>query len=401
MSYRVSGYKKILLAAALSIIALTLAASLALAASEDDIDQKIKQQESEYNKIQRQISSNKRKLSETTRKEKDVTKQIEVLSQKITLTQQRVNVVNLKVKRLHGNIAKLTKDIWNAEKRISYIQDILSTRLVSMYKYGGVAEFNLLLSANGAQEALSTSYLLSKMAERDQALIKDLFEQKRSLQEIKTKLNTERSNYEKQGVILKGQKKELNAAADDRNALLSKVRKDKALYMAEQAELLRASKELQATVKKLLAEKRRINAARNPGKKETVYYKGGRLQWPAQGSISSTFGTRIHPVFKTKITHTGLDISAPKGTPVVAADSGEVLYTGWMRGYGQVIIVDHGANLTTVYAHLSQIECKEGAKVSRGATIGRVGSTGVATGNHLHFEVRVNGDAVDPMRYLR
>ena len=105
--------------------------------------------------------------------------------------------------------------------------------------------------------------------------------------------------------------------------------------------------------------------------------------------------------FKTKINHTGLDISAPKGTEVTAADAGEVLYTGWMRGYGQVIIIDHGGNLTTVYAHLSKIECTEDQKVSRGTTIGRVGSTGIATGNHLHFEVRVNGDAVNPMRYLK
>lgn len=367
----------------------------------DDINVQLKQQEGEYNKIQRQISSNRRKLNETTKKEKNVTKQIEVLSQKITLTQQRVNVVNLKVKKLHMNITKLTKDIWNAEKRIAYIQQILSTRLVSIYKYGGVAEFNLLLSAKGAQEALSTSYLLSKMAEQDQALIKDLFEQKSSLLGIQTKLKSEQQNYQKQGVILKGQKKELDVAANDRNTLLSKVRKDKALYIAEQEELLKASRELQATVKKLLAEKRRINAAKNPGKKEVVYYKGGRLQWPAQGTISSQFGTRVHPIFKTKITHTGLDISAPKGTPVVAADSGEVLYTGWMRGYGQVIIVDHGANLTTVYAHLSQIGCKEGERVARGAPIGQIGSTGVATGNHLHFEVRVNGDAVNPMKYLR
>lgn len=99
--------------------------------------------------------------------------------------------------------------------------------------------------------------------------------------------------------------------------------------------------------------------------------------------------------------HTGLDISGSTGDPVRAAESGEVLYAGWLRGYGQVIILDHGRDLTTVYAHLSKIEVNEGEKVSRGEQIGRVGSTGIATGPHLHFEVRVNGKAVNPMGYLK
>ncbi len=366
-----------------------------------DIDKQIASQEREYKKIQQQISGTKKKISETARKEKNVSRQIEELSQKITLTQQRVNVVNLRVKRLQNNIVRLTGEISDTDTGIQRTQKLLRQRIVSIYKYGGITEFNLLLSSRGAQEAISTSYLLGKIADQDQKLINSLAEQKDRLTNAQRKLMEDQQNYKEQGNVLKVQHKELNAAANERNALLAKVKKDKALYMHEQEELLRASKELQSTVKRLLAQKRALKAKKNPTKKEVVYYKGGRLAWPTQGSISSVFGTRVHPVFKTKINHTGLDISAPKGTPVSAADTGEVLYTGWMRGYGQVIIIDHGGDLTTVYAHLSRIECAEDQKVSRGSVIGRVGSTGVATGNHLHFEVRVNGNAVNPMRYLR
>ncbi|MDR3321920.1 MAG: M23 family metallopeptidase, partial [Synergistaceae bacterium] len=129
-------------------------------------------------------------------------------------------------------------------------------------------------------------------------------------------------------------------------------------------------------------------------------YKGGRLAWPLRGAITSPYGSRIHPVFKTRTTHTGLDIDGNKGDPVRAAADGEILYTGWLRGYGQVVIIDHGGNLTTVYAHLSGIDTTENAKIKTGDKIGRVGSTGVATGNHLHFEVRVNGNTTDPLTYL-
>lgn len=368
---------------------------------EDDLDIQIKRQEEEYQKIQKRISTTKKKLSETTKKEKTVTQQIEILSQKITVTQQKVNVVTLKVKKIHQNIVKLSSEIVDKNRRIAEVEELLKQRLISIYKYGGVTEFNLLLSSQGAEDALANSYLLGKIAEQDQELINELKFQKQKLNETQEQLKAQKVSLESHGKELKTQTNELKGAANERNAILARVRKDKDLYMAQQNELLRASKELQAKVKKLLAEKRALAAKKHPGKPQTVYYRGGRLAWPVQGTISSTFGTRVHPIFKTKITHTGLDISAPKGTPVKAADTGEVLFTGWLSGYGHVVILDHGGNLTTVYAHLSNIECTEGVKVNRGGIIGRVGSTGVATGNHLHFETRVNGDAVNPMRYLQ
>lgn len=367
---------------------------------EDDLDMQIKKQEEEYRRIQKQISTTKKKLTETTRREKTVTQQIEVLSQKITITQQKVNVVTLKVKKIHKNIVNLSNEIVDKNKRIAEVEELLRHRLVSIYKYGGVTDFNLLLSSQGAEDALANSYLLGKIAEQDQQLINELKFQKQKLSETQEQLKSQKLSLESHGKELKTQTSELKGAANERNAILARVRKDKDLYMAQQNELLRASKELQATVKRLLSEKRKLAAQKHPGKPQTVYYRGGRLAWPVHGTITSTFGTRIHPIFKTKITHTGLDISAPNGTPVNAADTGEVLFTGWLSGYGNVVILDHGGNLTTVYAHLSRIECTEGAKVNRGSTIGRVGATGVATGNHLHFETRVNGDAVNPMRYL-
>ena len=400
--------KKIRLIALLSVAALLCASFSAFAAPKTaaQIEAEIKQQEREFQKIQSQMSKVNRNIKEKQRQEKNVTQQIGVLSQKITVTQQKVNVVSLKMKKVQNNIFVLANNIKEANKNIGAAQEILKKRLINIYKYGGVAEFNLLLSSQGAEDALANSYLLGKIAEQDQKLINDLVEQKRRLTMTQEELRKEHLRLKGQNNELKQQNKELKSAADERNALLAKVRKDKKLFMAEQAELLRASQEMQAAIKKLLAEKKRLRDEANRKQGKTVrptpnYYKGGRLAWPVQGTISSQFGTRVHPVFKTKVTHTGLDISAPKGTPVKAADPGEILYTGWMRGYGQVVIIDHGGDLTTVYAHLSKIETTEDAKVSRQTVIGRVGSTGVATGNHLHFEVRVNGNAVNPMKYLQ
>lgn len=402
-------HAKIIRLIALFFVAVLFCAPLpALAAAKTaaEIEAEIKQQEREFQKIQSQMSKVNKNIKEKQRQEKNVAEQIGVLSQKITVTQQKVNVVSLKMRKVQNNIFVLSNNIKEANKNIGAAQEILKKRLVNIYKYGGVAEFNLLLSSQGAEDALANSYLLGKIAEQDQKLINDLVEQKRRLTMTQEELRKEHLRLKGQNNDLKQHNKELKSAADERNELLSKVRRDKKLFIAQQAELLRASQEMQAAIKKLLAEKKRLRdeANRKKGKPSTPtpnYYKGGRLAWPVQGTINSPFGTRIHPVFKTKITHTGLDIGAPKGTPVKAADAGEVLYTGWMRGYGQVVIIDHGGDLTTVYAHLSKIDTAEDAKVTRQTVIGRVGSTGVATGNHLHFEVRVNGNAVDPMKYLK
>ncbi|MEG1837004.1 MAG: peptidoglycan DD-metalloendopeptidase family protein [Synergistaceae bacterium] len=366
-----------------------------------EIEEQIRRQEEEYDKLQKQIKNTNKKISETNKKEKHVTQQIEVLSQRITLTQQRVNVVNLKVVRVQNNISKLTRDIYTREQEIEKIKVLLRERLITIYKFGGITEFNLLLSSNSALDVLNNSYLLSKIAKEDQRLISTLDDEVNTLTKIHNKLKSEKGKYEEHREELKEKGKELKNVAEERNQILRRVRQEKEEYLAQQREFLKASKELQAKVRMLIDQKRRLNAQKNKGQPQVVYYKGGRLQWPAQGRITSTFGTRIHPVFKTKTTHTGLDIAAPHGTPVYAANAGEVLYTGWMRGYGQVIIIDHGGDLTTVYAHLSKIVCRDEQKIRRGEIIGNIGSTGVATGNHLHFEVRVNGNAVNPMGYLR
>ena len=125
----------------------------------------------------------------------------------------------------------------------------------------------------------------------------------------------------------------------------------------------------------------------------------GRLKPPVAGRITSGFGMRRHPILGGMRMHTGVDIAAPHGTPIRASGDGVVIDTGWHSGYGQTIIISHGGNLSTLYAHCSSISAREGQKVKQGDVIGRVGATGLATGPHVHFEVRVNGACVDPLKY--
>ncbi|MGF1597645.1 MAG: peptidoglycan DD-metalloendopeptidase family protein [Acidimicrobiales bacterium] len=124
------------------------------------------------------------------------------------------------------------------------------------------------------------------------------------------------------------------------------------------------------------------------------------FQWPIVGRVSSPYGYRIHPIYRTRKLHSGLDVAAPRGTPIASTSSGTVIFAGVRGGYGNTVIVDHGGGITSLYAHLSQIGSSEGASVDRGDVIGHVGATGTATGNHLHLEIRVGGEPVDPAPYL-
>ncbi|HEX8097169.1 MAG TPA: M23 family metallopeptidase, partial [Pyrinomonadaceae bacterium] len=123
--------------------------------------------------------------------------------------------------------------------------------------------------------------------------------------------------------------------------------------------------------------------------------------WPVRGNLTDGFGGRYNPFggYSTEF-HAGQDIATASGTPVAATADGKVIFAGWQNGYGQVVVVDHGGGLTTRYGHLSRIEAGEGRTVSRGEILGRVGSTGRSTGPHLHYEVRINDDPVNPLRYL-
>ena len=126
----------------------------------------------------------------------------------------------------------------------------------------------------------------------------------------------------------------------------------------------------------------------------------GRFMWPCRGEITSYFGWRTHPIFGTTKYHSGMDIAVDYGTPIMAADSGTVIYSGWLGGYGYAVMIDHGSGLVTLYAHNQSLNVYEGQYVTKGTCISYAGSTGYSTGTHCHFEVRLHGEVTEPLNYL-
>ncbi|HVF20882.1 MAG TPA: peptidoglycan DD-metalloendopeptidase family protein [Mycobacteriales bacterium] len=172
--------------------------------------------------------------------------------------------------------------------------------------------------------------------------------------------------------------------------------REEALGLAarERAADLAHYQRLQAESRRLAELIRRTAVSRGGGR----VGKGGML-WPTPGPVTSPYGYRMHPIYGYRRMHAGIDIGAPTGQAIVAVLTGTVVTAGPMGSYGNLVVVDHGDGLTTAYAHQSRVAVRSGQRVDRGAVIGYVGSTGASTGPHLHYETRVNGDPVDPMRY--
>jgi len=185
-------------------------------------------------------------------------------------------------------------------------------------------------------------------------------------------------------------KEQLDLQKKEKQQILASVQQEREAYEKALAELEESSRKLEAMIRQLQG-----------GSSEAL--GTGVFTWPTPGytTITSPYGMRYHPILKTRKMHTGVDIGAPMSATIVAADSGKVIYAGWMEGYGQVLVIDHGNGLSTLYAHQSAFLVSNGQTVTKGQAIGKVGSTGWSTGPHLHFEVRINGSYTDPMPYLK
>lgn len=326
--------------------------------------------------------------SENVNKQKDITQRIKKLEGTIQRLESEIEEIANNIVETKNKIETTQEELVEAEDNIVDKKDTLNSRLNVMYKNGDIGYLEVLLDSSDFQDLLTRLDMVQKIFNHDVELIKYLKEQ-RDLIEIKK--NT-----------LEAQRTELIGLMNN-----SKQKQDN--LVVSRGQMAREKQQLIKDHKALEKQEDNLNDLAEKLKKEILLkqsaekYVGGKMTWPAPGyfRITSPFGYRVHPILKKKKLHTGIDIGISSGKSIVASQHGKVIHSGWYGGYGKVVMIDHGGGIVTLYAHNSSLLVKEGQQVKKGQNIARAGSTGMSTGPHLHFEVRENGQYIDPLKYLK
>lgn len=351
--------------------------------------------EKKQNVISGQIQQEKKGMDQLQKEIDDQSKQVMDMEQQIADT-------NL-------NLAETSKQKAEAEERVASRKSLLQSRVRLMYMNGSVSYLDVLLSSTSFSDFIDRFQNLKTIVGKDTEILHANELDKEAITKKEAEINTQLA-----------QLKDMHSQKAAVYATLQKNLKQKEVTIAgltkEEQRQENISEEAEAAVEKLvkdkqalyakLAEEKRKEEAKKKGTTASAKatYAGGKLQWPLtiNGTISSEFGYRIDPIKKVNKLHKGMDIAAPKGTPVLAADEGTVILASWVSGYGNAVVIDHNNGLVTWYGHMSAISVSEGDTVKRGGKVGEVGSTGDSTGNHLHFEVRKDGGdtPTNPRPYL-
>jgi murein DD-endopeptidase MepM/ murein hydrolase activator NlpD len=290
--------------------------------------------------------------------------------------------------RAQHAVRNATQVLQGVTARLTVHEDLMGARIRVLYERGSVEYLDMLLGAADFRDFIARSYLITKVIEQDLALYHAVAAERQQREEVRASLAAHQEVLSQEQERWLERQRETARLAAERRRLLDRLRTERQAQEAAIRELEAESARIMDIIRK---------SARGGHHGPILTLRNGALLRPVAGPVTSGYGWRIHPIFGTREFHTGIDIAAPYGTPVQAAHDGIVIFNGWMRGYGMLVIIDHGAGLTTTYSHLSASLVRASDRIERGRVIGRIGSTGWSTGPHLLFEVREDGAPVDPL----
>ncbi len=338
------------------------------------------------------ISTIKQKLEEANAREKDLAVKLADTRARKQKAEEELALVEERLSEAKELLRQIKVRVQRTSVRLLRSQKALEKRLRAVYMQGEVSYLAVLLQSDDFTDFLNHADFLQRILQSDSDLIatvkahrEDLDEQRKAARA--TVIELARLQAQKRDAV--DSLARLKAAQDDLHARLQAHKKALSSRIDDiEHSNVKKERELQAMIR-----------ARSQPVRPVPRSAGGYI-YPVNGPITSNYGYRIHPIHGTTRFHSGVDFGVGHGVPIVAAENGIVIHSGWYGGYGNTVVVDHGGGYTTLYAHASRLSVSQGQQVGRGQTIAYVGSTGMSTGPHLHFEVRYHGDPIDPFSRL-
>lgn len=342
----------------------------------DELQNQLNETNGELNEVQSNLSEN--------------LQQVEKLDEKISSSEEQLEQQESKITELKNSISEIETELNTVTEKYEKQRKLFKQRLVAIYEAGETQYLDILLKSKSLSDFLSSYYVITQLAELDNDLITELEEKKNTIDLSKQKLENEKT--------------ELATIIESQTRLSRTLQNTKKMRESFIEQLSDEEKNLQTKIDEINAQYEEVNkqilALAEQGI-DTAYI-GGELEWPVPGytRITSKYAMRVHPITGQYKLHTGVDIGAPEGANFVAANDGIVVKAEKNPAYGNMVIIDHGGGISTLYAHGSEILVQVGQTVKRGEAVLKVGSTGYSTGPHAHFEVRINGITTDPLPYI-
>ena len=384
------------------VVAALLTPNFAVLAEDEDL-------QNQLSDVQNRMAQESEKKAQAEAVIGSVNDKLYAIQQQLEAAQRDYQAVANELKATEEKIAATQAELEKTRARLKVREGVFTKRVRDIYMHGQLSYLDVVLGAKDFSDFSNRLELLRRIIDADITLISDIRKERAAIETAKQELETQRARQAQLRDQAAAKRDEIESRRKEQQAILYQAQNDKA--MAEQAynEYQQSSQAIAEMLRQRAADRAAQAAAAaaqasSGGGGGSDYYQpvsgSGALIWPVNGVVTSPYGYRTHPIFGTTIYHSGIDIGVDYGTPVHAADGGVVVEAGWISGYGYAVIIDHGNGLSTLYGHNQELAVSEGQSVSQGQVIAYAGSTGNSTGPHVHFEVRANGDPVDPSAYL-
>lgn len=341
--------------------------------------------------LQRQAEEQQAKTNEASAKVENVSERLRQIQEELRVATAEYKEVKGQLDSVENKISDNTELLEKTEADLKVKNKKLQQRVRDIYINGQISYVDVLFGAKDFADLMTRMDVLKRIIKHDYDLIMKVKEEKATVENTRAQLEKDKAEAEVLVADAQAKKAKVEDKESEQQVLLDQAVYDRDTSERMYEEIMAASQEVANMIRR--------SQMSSAGYSGAPAGAGGMI-WPISGPITSEFGWRTHPIFGTARFHSGLDIGGDYGMPIYAAASGTVIYAGWISGYGNAVIIDHGGGVTTLYGHNDSLNVSEGENVAQGQVIAMCGSTGNSTGPHCHFEVRENGEPVSPYGYL-
>jgi len=370
--------------------------------STEDFSQKINDENQRLKKIEQQIKSVKGEIDNLQKQEIGYLETLHKIEKLLQDAEKELHIIEKDLEFAQKEIEIVEDEVIIEKEKLKEKIKLLESRLKEVYKHRLTDYLEILFNSESFSDFLTRFRYIKNILSLDAEVVSDIRQQMKKTEDSKINLENREEILSLLKEEVEKEKENIEFSIKTKKSIINKIDSQKEIYLKSLKELEQSSQEIKNIIERIykLQEEDYKKASQKEAPTITLKPKKGILALPIQGKLISEYGRQKNTDFNTDTFNSGIDINSPLGQVVHAAGAGEVIYTGSIKGYGQIIIIDHGGRVTTLYAHLSKILIDIGDKVKKEQPIGQVGDSGGVPSTRLHFEVRVEGKPTDPMNWL-